>query len=196
MKKKYISIHILFLIIYMCTYMSVSAETMTGTTYILNGSINPITGQNQSVTQSIQSSGNPIQQQSSGSVYTLYSTGYIQDQPPVTTSDTQSRTGQTLSGVVFGDRSDASLIPSVLFSKPTGDVQDVQKKVDIVEEYTQYQYTTDDGVDSVQFGKKNTSVYTEEGVRVPVNWSLVWIIILGGLLIGLEIWKRYHKNKI
>jgi len=182
---------------------TVTAESMSGTTYTLNGSIGVIVNQGESSTYTLDSSGNPIGTgNSSGATYTLYPTPYSGTSNPGGGSGEQQQTsgqsGRAVGGM-FGGEIGPQFVPTILFPENTvteiGKSETTEKeKLEIfsnAEAYKTYTYS-----DTVRFGQRTSTTSESQDVPLKIPWSLVWIIFLGGILLGLEIWKNFHKNKI
>lgn len=185
--------------IFMCFFSitkDLQAESMSGNTYTLNGSINVIEGSGISGVYSLKSSGDNISlNNSSGNIYSLYSGPYLTQEPVIMNSENQIL-GSVISSVIFGNQHYENSTNNTSYYPGTSDnFKKISFKEDILNpRKSNFFYKQEKFKDDVRFGNKTS---TEEGQsrdsRIYINWLIVKIIFIGLLLIFIRVW--YQNNK-
>lgn len=193
-------IYPIFILVFCCTIShSVRAESMSGSTYTLQGSIGVMSGQGQAGVYTLNPSGDGIVlENSSGSTYTLSATPYSRP-VSVTTSGGQTSVGSSLGATIFGSVDGVKFVPYALSGTTSSTGVDVynpyigKSAQNSTSSKTYRDYTYSEYTDSVNFGRK-TLVSDRDITPTSVNWLLIKIICIGILLLFLKVWHQYRKN--
>lgn len=180
-----------------------SAESMSGGSYTLNGSVQVITNQGQGGSYNINPSGDPIQTtNSSGGPYTLYPSGYSREASP-------SRSTETLT-LMLGSQEDlaythatSSFFPLRYIEEPTleririsdssmFESYDIGRGIVVNGTYGGYDFG---GEKRAVFGEKTFTEKVKKVAVLTTQTTLIWIILIGLCIIALHVWKKYHENR-
>lgn len=180
------------LLCFFITSIQIYAESMSGGTYTLNGSVGVIVGQGQAGAYTINSSGDAITMEgSTGSTYTLYPSPYARPQQA-----TEGQAAAALVSAIFGNENNIKFVPTVLH--PTTPVHDgsrgiatnTQQNSTTTPFYKKYIYN-----DVVHFGRGTSTAKGQSRAVSPyINWLIIKIICIGLLLIFIRMWHQYKKN--
>lgn len=175
---------------------SISAESMSGGVYTLNGSLQVVTNQGESSTYVLNPGGDTIlTNNASGGTYTLYPSGYNRESTvtPLTSAlSSQLSFSGSREEILYTQSTSTLHVPIYVGDENLYPVNYNTQENKITPYDNSYGFGTNK---KFKFGEKVFTEKVTEVVKITRNITLIWIICVGLFLISLHIWRKYHMNK-